>query len=40
LFRSRQQLAELGYAPFEPRQAAVIRAGYVPAGRLVSTERL
>jgi hypothetical protein len=34
LFRSRQQLAELGCAPFEPRQAAVIRAGYLPAGRL------
>lgn len=34
LFRSRQQLPELVSPPFELRQAAAIRAGYVPAGRL------
>jgi hypothetical protein len=34
LFRSRQQLPDLSCPPFEPRQAAAIRAGYVPAGRL------
>jgi hypothetical protein len=34
LFRSRQQRPELVSPPFEPRQAAAIRAGYVPAGRL------
>jgi hypothetical protein len=34
LFRSRQQLPSLSHPPFEPRQAAAIRAGYVPAGRL------
>lgn len=34
LFRSRQQLPGLSHPPFELRQAAAIRAGYVPAGRL------
>jgi hypothetical protein len=34
LFRSRQQARELVSPPFEPRQAAAIRAGYVPTGPL------
>lgn len=34
MFRSRQQTPSLWHAPFEPPQAAAIRDGHVPAGRL------
>lgn len=34
MFRSHQQTASLWLSPFEPAQAAAIRDGHVPAGRL------